>query len=301
MIKKILSFALFVGLLNAVEVESLNSKMEIIKVEIPDSPKRVAVADLATLDTIDALGYGDRVVATTKAESVYYLKKYKDDKNVINIGSVKEVDLEALMMSEPDVIFVGSRLASEYKRLSKIAPVVMLAVDYKSGTFESVKQNVSVIAEIFGAKASDKFSEFEARIERLKELGSGKTTLITMVSNSNINTLGNEKRCSMIPNDLGFINLSANAKTTHGNDANFELIAKLNPEYLFVLDRDSAIGTSGTNKAEQVLDNEIIAKTKAYKESKIYYLNPAVWYLSEGGLRAMDEMIKDLEKALNLR
>lgn len=296
-----LYIVMFVSFLNAVQVESLNSKMEIIKVEIPDNPKRVAVADLASLDTIDALGYGDRVVATTKAQSVYYLDKYKKDKNVINIGSVKEVDLEALMMSEPDVIFIGIRLASEYDKLSNIAPVVMLAIDYKSGTFDSVKKNVDIIAKIFGAKVGDKFSEFRARLDKLKELGSGKTAIIAMVSNSNINTLGNQKRCSMIPNDVGFINLAANAKTTHGNDANFEFIAKLDPEYLFVLDRDSAIGTSGTNKAKQVLDNDIIAKTKAHKEGKIYYLNPAVWYLSEGGLRAMDEMIKDLEIALNLR
>lgn len=298
--KKILCLALFLGLLNAVEVESFNSKDEVIKVSIKDDPKKIAVADFATLDTLDNLGLGDRVVAVTKAQNVDYLDRYIKDKNIINIGSVKEVDLEALMMSEPDVIFIGTRLKEQYDKLSKIAPVVFLEINYENGTFESTKKNVKTIAKIFNkeSQVDAKFDEFEKRLDKIKDSANGKTAVIAMVSNSNINTLGNKKRCSMIANDAKFENLAADAKTTHGNDASFELIVKLNPEYLFVLDRDTAIGNSGAKKAKQVLENDLIASTKAYKNDKIYYLNPAVWYLSESGITAMDEMLKDLENAL---
>ena len=67
------------------------------------------------------------------------------------------------------------------------------------------------------------------------------------------------------------------------------------------LDRDSAIGAGGAKLAKEVLDNELINKTKVAKNGKIYYLNPSVWYLSEGGIKAMDLMLEDLEKALGIK
>ena len=152
---------------SGVEIETLNAKNDLVKLEIPTNPKRVAVADMAVLDTMDALGLGDRVVALTKAQKVYYLEKYNENKDIANIGTVKEVDLEALMMSEPDVIFIGTRLVAQYDKLSQIAPVVQLGIDYKNGTFESVKKNIKTIAQIFEVNVEDKFDVFEKRQQRL--------------------------------------------------------------------------------------------------------------------------------------
>ena len=298
-----LLFASSLSAKEMVEITTLNAKGQSVQIKVPKNPKRVAIADLASLDTIDTLGFGDSIVALTKAQNVYYLKKYNDDKNIINIGSVKEVDLEKLMQSRPDIIFIGTRLAADYDRLSKIAPVVYLGIDYKTSTFNSVKKNVETIAKIFSA--SDKFEEwfddFHKRLDAIKEKANGKTAIIALVTNSNLNTLGNEKRCAMIGTDAGFTNIAAEAKTTHGNDASFELVVKLDPEYMFVLDRDSAIGAGGAKLAKEVLDNELINKTKVAKNGKIYYLNPSVWYLSEGGIKAMDLMLEDLEKALGIK
>ncbi|ASM38783.1 MAG: ABC transporter substrate-binding protein [Campylobacter sputorum] len=294
--------ALFAYSLNAKEIEivSLNAASQKTTIKVPQNPKRVAVADMASLDTIDALGFGSNVVGLTKAQKVYYLSKYNDDKNIKNIGSVKEVDLEALMSSEPDIIFIGTRLASQYDKLSKIAPVVYLGIDYKNGTFNSVRENVNTISKIFGVEnfANDKFNKFEKRLKDIKEKASGKTAILGLVSSSSFNTLGNEKRCAMITTDAGFENVVLDAKTTHGNDSSFELVLKLNPDYIFVLDRDSAISKKGAKLAKSVMDNELINKTKAHKNGNIFYLNPSVWYLSEGGITAMDLMIKDLEEAL---
>lgn len=294
----------FLCSLNAKEIEitTLNSASKEVSIKVPLNPKRVAVADMASLDTIDALGFGSRVVGLTKAQKVYYLSKYNDDKNIKNIGSVKEVDLEALMSAEPDIIFIGARLAAHYDKLSKIAPVVYLGIDYKNGTFESIKKNIATISKIFGVEhmADEKFDKFEKRLKAIKEKANSQTAILGLVSSSNLNTLGNEKRCAMITTDAGFTNVVLDAKTTHGNDSSFELVLKLNPSYIFVLDRDSAISKKGAKLAKDVMNNELINKTKAYKDGHIFYLNPSVWYLSEGGINALDLMLQDLEKALNL-
>ncbi len=47
-----------------------------------------------------------------------------EKEQVAALGTIKEADMEAVMASEPDVIFIGGRLAKSYDALSEIAPVV---------------------------------------------------------------------------------------------------------------------------------------------------------------------------------
>ena len=115
-----------------------------------------------------------------------------------------------------------------------------------------------------------------------------------------MNLLGNAARCAIIGNEFGFRNVAENANANHGNEASFELLLKLNPDYFFVLDRDSAIGRPGAKLAKDVLANEIVDRTKAKQEGHIVYLNPAAWYLAEGGYQSMNIQFQDVERALGL-
>ncbi|MDO4322113.1 MAG: ABC transporter substrate-binding protein [Lachnospiraceae bacterium] len=86
---------------------------------------------------------------------------------------------------------------------------------------------------------------------------------------------------------------------THGNEASFELIVSLNPDYIFVMDRDAAIGTDGAQLARDIMENELVMGTDAYNNGNLVYLeNPAVWYTAEGGITALDTMLSDLEASL---
>ncbi|MBE2986957.1 ABC transporter substrate-binding protein [Campylobacter sp. RM12920] len=303
--KFLLSFAI-IGAITAlfsadlVEINTLNAKKQSINIKVPLKPKRVAVIDLAALDTIDALGFGKNVVAMPKAQKIDYLSRYTNDKNIINIGTAKEINMEKLMSAQPDIIFIGGRLQPKFDELSRIAPVVFLEINYEKGSFESIKNNISTIAKIFDAdeKAKEKILEYEARLNKIKELANGKNAIIGLVTSSSFHTLGNSKRCSLITTDGGFTNLANDISSTHGNESSFELLVKLNPQYLFVLDRDSAISKPGAKVAQEVMDNELVRKTKAFNNGKIFYLSPTPWYLSEGGIRATDIMLSDIEKAL---
>ena len=117
-------------------ITSLNANKEAAELEVPYDPQRIAILDMASLDILDALGVGDRVVGTAST-SLEYLQDYIND-DIANLGTIKEADLEAVMACEPDVIFIGGRLASSYDALSEIAPVVYLATDTELGVVESV-------------------------------------------------------------------------------------------------------------------------------------------------------------------
>lgn len=269
-------------------------------VEVNKNPQRIAVLDLAALDILNSLGLGDHVIGVPKSSSVSYLKSYNEDANVAHLGSVKEVDMETLNSAEPDLILIGGRLAGEIDNLSKIAPTIQLGIDYDKGTFNSSKENALLIASLFDMedKVNEIFEGFAARMEILKTAGAEKTAILSMVTSSSLSTLGDQSRCSMITNEIGFTNIAKDVDSTHGDGASFELLLNKNPEYLFVLDRDNAIQADGAKTAQEVLNNDIIKKTQAYLNNQIIYLTPDVWYLSEGGIQAMDTMIQDLETGI---
>ena len=281
------------------ETVSVTHSMGTTKVSA--GPQKIAALDLAALDILDALGLGGKVVGIPKKSSVSYLQSYLDDDKIVNLGSVKEVDMEALKSLEPDLILIGGRLKEEYENLSKIAPTVPVIIDHEKGYLKSARENVDNIAALFGVEeqAESIFKDFETRIDGLKEISEGKNAIVGLVTSGSISTLGNGARCSLIVNEAGFDNAAADVNSTHGDSASFELLLEKNPDYIFVLDRDSAIGAEGSKVANEVMDNEIVRKTDASRNGNIVYLTPDVWYLSEGGITATDTMIRDLEQGLN--
>lgn len=284
-----------------VMIKSFNGNKEEVNLEVPYYPERIAVLDMASLDILDNLGMGDRVVGSAST-SLEYLTDYVDNEEVANLGTIKEADLEAVMECDPDVIFIGGRLASSYDALSEIAPVVFLSTDSELGIVKSVTKNAETIASMSGLEdeVSKKTEGFDERIKALKKTAEGKTALVGMTTSGSFNLMGNDGRCSIVGREVGFENLTAAESTsTHGNEASFETVVEKNPDYIFVMDRDSAIGADGAQTAKEIVENELVMGTDAYKNGRIIYLeHPAVWYTAEGGITALNIMLSDLENAL---
>lgn len=320
-----------------VTVTGLDASGEAVEVEVPYDPQRVAVVDMAALDILDNLGLGDRVVGSSST-ALEYLQDYMNNDNVANLGTVKEADFEAVMASEPDIIFMGGRMSESYEELSEIAPVVRLTTDTELGLVESVRKNATTVASIFGLEdeVEEKLAGYDSRITALAAFAEGKNALIGMCTSGSFNILDNAGRCSLIGREVGFENLGDSSEdsgeeaqsegstegrgegersgeggrsggrgqggggtATHGNEASFELVVSMNPDYIFVMDRDAAIGTDGAQLAQEIMENELVMGTDAYKNGNIVYLeHPAVWYTAEGGITALDYMLADLEGAL---
>ena len=276
---------------STITITSLDGNGEEIELEVPYDPQRIAILDMAALDMLDNFGLGDRVVGSAST-SLDYLQQYVTDETVENLGTIKEADLEAVMACEPDIIFIGGRLSASYDALSEIAPVVYLSTDSELGVVESVRKNAQTIASIFGVE--------EQVEQKMAAFAQGKNAVIGMCTSGSFNVLGNDGRCSIIGKEIGFENLGDTGSTsTHGNESSFELLVEWNPEYIFVLDRDAAIGTDGAQLAQEIMENELTMQTSAYQNGNIVYLeHPAVWYTAEGGITALDYMLSDLEGAL---
>ena len=145
-------------------------------------------------------------------------------------------------------------------------------------------------------------ADFGSRIAALQAEAADKTAIVGMCTSGSFNVLGNDGRCSLIGREVGFNNVGVDANidtSTHGNEASFEFIVEKAPDYIFVLDRDAAIGTDGAQLAQDIMENELVKSTDAYKNGHLIYLaHPAVWYTAEGGIHALDLMLSDLESEL---
>ena len=79
-----------------VTIQALNANKELVDVEVPYDPQRIAILDMPALDIVDALGLGDRVVGSAKV-TIEYLTDYNPDDSdgtIMNLGTVKTADLE---------------------------------------------------------------------------------------------------------------------------------------------------------------------------------------------------------------
>ena len=293
-----------------ITIQALNANKEMADIEVPYDPQRIAILDMPALDIVDALGLGDRIVGSAKV-TIEYLTQYNpDDSNgaILNLGNVKTADLEQVAICEPDIIFIGGRLSSMYAELEAIAPVVYLAVDYEKGVVESTRYNAQTIASIFGkeAEVDAMFDGFQPRIDALNAVLNGRSILLAMYNNNAMSIMDTQSQLNILAAELGGNNLGETVgeveKATHGEDASWETIVNLNPEYIFVLDRSTATGAAdeGILGAREVIENDLIKELSCYKDGKIVYFiqHANVWYTSTGGVQALDTMLADLEGAL---
>ncbi len=64
-----------------VTIKSLNAAGEETDLEVPYNPERIAILDMASMDILDSLGVGDRIVGTAST-SLEYLQKYAEDESL---------------------------------------------------------------------------------------------------------------------------------------------------------------------------------------------------------------------------
>lgn len=265
--------------------------------EVPVNPETVYTFDLGVLDSMTALGIDADGVPETKFPEA--LEKYNDSA-VAKIGSMKEPDFEAISSGNPDLIIITGRTASSYEELSKIAPTIDLSVDITQ-PLESFKEQAGKLGQIFDAesKATDQLAALDTKIAdtKAKSANAGKG-LIIMTSGGELTAYGAGSRFGLIHDVLG-VDTVADIKSEgpHGESISFEFLKTNNPDTLYVVDRDSAMGTGG-DAAKAVLDNELVASTNAAKNNKIVNLDATSWYMIGYGLNNTNKMIDEVAAAL---
>lgn len=258
--------------------------------EVPVNPETVYTFDLGVLDSMDALGVEPDGVPKTAYPAA--LAKYAEER-FAKIGSMKEPDFEAVSEGAPDLIIISGRTAGAYEELSKIAPTIDLTPD-ASKPMESFKAQTATLGRIFDKEtlATEKLDAIETKVgeTRTKAAGAGKG-LIVLTSGGEVTAYGAGSRFGIIHDVLGVEPASdIKADAAHGEAVSFEFIKETNPDILYVINRDSAMGTDAT-ASNAILDNDLVRSTNAGQNSKVVSLDPAGWYLVGYGLNNVLAMV----------
>ncbi|MDT2721069.1 siderophore ABC transporter substrate-binding protein [Enterococcus gallinarum] len=267
------------------------------KVTVPFSPKKVVVFDNSALDTMDALGVGDRVVGAATSNMPDYLKSYAA---VDSAGGIKEPDLEKINQIQPDLIIISGRQRDFQKDLEAIAPTIFLSVDNEN-TWSSIDNNIQTIAQIFGKEeeAKKQLTALQTRIANLSETAeaSKEKALVVMMNEGSLSAFGLGSRYSIVYDTFGFTPVDDTLEaSTHGQNISYEYLLEKNPDIIFVIDRTKAIG--GDTSQSTLTENELVQQTTAGKNGKVIELNPQVWYLAGSGIESLDIMLSDVEPAV---
>lgn len=264
---------------------------------VPANPKKVLAFDMASLDTLNALGVEVSGVPTARFPE--YLAKYGSDKYE-KVGTLFEPDYEAVNALKPDLIIVGGRSSAKFDALAKIAPTIDMTVDTKDYV-GSVKRNVQILAQIFGkeSEAEAQLTKLDQSIAALRgEAAKAGKGLLVLTTGGKMSAYGPGSRFGHLHDAFGIVPaVEGLATTNHGQAVNAEFILKTNPDWLFVIDRDIATGRS-EGAAKKVLDNDLVAQTTAWKNNQVVYLDPVNWYLIGGGLTAMQASVDQIANAL---
>lgn len=250
---------------------------------VPAAPKRIVVYDLASLDTLQALGVP--VTGVPKAQFPAYMAGYADAKYRV-AGSLFEPDYEALSQIRPDLIIVGGRSSAKYDTLSKIAPTVDLSVNSKQ-MLQDITRNVRSLSSLYGKQAQGQalLGKIEQEVAGLRALSSQAAPgLLLMAVNERIMPNAPGSRFGFLFDVLGAKSaITAKDVPPRGTAYTFDDVAKLNPEWLYVIDRNTGTGSAAGGGAiipsQQVFDNAQVKGTTAGQKGQIVFLDPKGWYL----------------------
>lgn len=263
--------------------------------QVEQNPKTVAVLDWSTLDTMAALGVEAQGIPAGELLPDG-LQQYADGQ-FVRIGTLFEPDFEAIKNLKPDLIILGRRAASHFEEASKYGPTLDLTPDPKDLP-GSVVRHTELLGEVFGRqdKATKLTTELNDSIAKLQQLTAKQGTGMTLLTTSGkMAALGVGTRFSLIHDVFGMQLTAAEIeKDSQERSVSYEFIQKANPDWLFVMDRDAAIGREGES-AGQVMEHELIKQTVAGQKQQIVYLDPQAWYLLDSsGVRVLQANINQL-------
>ena len=270
---------------------------------VPKNPKRVVVMDIGVLDSLDYLDIHPEMLATCSSYLPKYIDKYKD--NTVDIGQMKNVDIEKINATKPDLIIISGRQSPYYKQLSEIAPTIDLSID-NNNYLVSFENKMRILGEIFDKEdmVTNRLFAIKSKIDTIRadSRNKDKYGLLVLTTGNSLHAYGPGMRYSFVFDVFGLqtvVNKDRNedTKSTGGKTISYEYILETNPDYIMVIDRDFSVNLG--ESAKRLFDNDLIKKTKAYQTNNIYYLDSDIWYLSGGGLESIDIMMDDISNILN--
>ncbi len=273
------------------------------EIEVPVAPERVVALDNTTFQTLS--DWEIPVVAAPKP-LMYDLWPDLSGDEVLDVGTHREPDLEAVIEADPDLIVGGYRFREIYDDLTAIQPAT-IETSPREGEdhLSELKRQVSILGQVFDREeeAQQLADDLDAAVADAKEAYNGEDTVVGLITSAGeiaFAAPGEGRGVGTLFPALGLVPgiEQAAEDASHGDDISVEAIAAANPEWLIVLDRDAMFGEEGYVSAKELIEgSEALAEVPAVQKGQVVYLAPS-FYLDES-IQAYTTLYNDVAAAFS--
>lgn len=250
------------------------------EVEIPLHPERIVDISGAS-DILSLLGYD--VIGTANSDGYDYTKfpNYLEDvlghAQILGYSMLAEMDVEAIIGLNPDLIVISTVQEKMYDQLSKVAPVVMIEmkqVDWK--------EDFMHVAKVFGEeeKATQWIDSYLAKAqevgERIKETyGADNSYLSFLASSGSLFIFDSAGLGTIFYDDMGLNKPQGMPQQENVSlpVVTFEGLAEIDADYIFAIGTDADLA--------QLTESSIWNGMEAVKNGNVVIL-PASPYFNQG-------------------
>lgn len=220
-------------------------------------------------------------------------------KNTKVVGTERDINLEAVMKLQPDLI-IGNKMRHEkiYEQLKEIAPTV-----YAETLRGDWKENFTLYTKAVNKEreGQNALNDYKKRIAGIKEkLGdkvNSKVSIIRFVP-GDVRIYQKNSFSGVVLNDIGFKRPPLQDKDEFAiKGITKEQIPNMDGDYLFYFtsDKDADKNNEGNTLAKEWTEDPLFKQLQASKENKVFQVDEVIWNTA-GGIVAANLMLDDIEK-----
>ena len=205
------------------------------------------------------------------------------DEAVINLGSTKQVSLEAVIAANPDFVIASVNTDADLALREPLEAMGIPTAYFQVSTVEDYLRTLDILTQITGCRenferyGTSVLSQVEAAKEKAD--GSDPTVLYIRVSGSGCRVKNSENSVlGEMLRDLGAVNI-ADREDSLLENLSMEVIMQQDPEFIFVV-----LQSSDPSVAQGVLEKTLLCdpawdSLTAVREGRFYLMDPALYNL----------------------
>ena len=267
------------------EAETLSFTDDLSReVRIP-KPQRVAALIASFADVWCLAGGAESLVGVTNAVWTYYDLPLRED--VVNLGSAKALNLEALIACQPELVLAScgtDRNVELEETFDKMGiPVAYFSVN----DFEDYLRMLKICTELTGAR--ENYTRYglavqdavNAALERAD--GTAPRVLYVRATGSSCKVKGSsDSVLGRMLSRLGCRNI-ADSEASLLEELSMEVILREDPEYIFVILQSANPADAQTVLETTLLNHPAWQSLTAVREGRFYVMDPNLYNLKPNG------------------
>ncbi|WP_249978649.1 iron-siderophore ABC transporter substrate-binding protein [Vreelandella olivaria] len=273
------------------------------EVEVEGTPTRVVTLYEGALDASLAAGITPLGAVTTRGGSgvATYIGEHTDTSSLEIVGVVREINIEAVLRLQPDLILAAPNLTAEqYQLLSRIAPTVAPSVQGMA------PDNWKDEARLFGqalnreVEVDDAITAVEQRAselaQTLEEAGVGGSAFLVrwmpagpMVMSEKLFSTGMLAQVGLDIQDDGLVPEDAG----HSDVLSLENLSLVDADWLFL----ATLNEDGQAALDAARQSNAFARLNVVQNDQVVPVDGQLWSSANGPLAAQ-AILDDIEEAL---